>query len=69
MIDSGTTRNFMSDKFAKNYQIPGLLKEWPYQFTVVNRTILNKDEGMVKKEIPLLRTQINGKDWGKQYLT
>ena len=30
MIDSGTTRNFMSRKFATNHRIPGLPKKRPY---------------------------------------
>ena len=64
MIDSGATRNFMSRKFATNHQIPGLLNERPYQLTVVDRTPLNQDEGMVKKETLPLMSQIHGKDLG-----
>ena len=36
MIDSGTTRNFMSRKFATNHRIPELPKKKPYQLTVVD---------------------------------
>ena len=62
MIDSGATRNFMSRKFATNHRIPGLPKERPYQFTVVDGTPLNQDKGMVKvKTLPLM-SQIHGKD-------
>ena len=65
MIDSGATRNFMSKKFATNHRIPGLPKERPYQLTVVNRTPLNQDEGMVKEETLPLMSQIHGKDLGR----
>ena len=65
MIDSGATKNFMSKKFATNHRIPGLPKERPYQFTVVDGTPLNQDEGMVKKETLLLISQIHKKDLGR----
>ena len=59
MIDWGTVGNFMFEKFAKNHQIPGLLKKKSYQLTVVNETLLNQNKKMVKKETPPLKTQIN----------
>ena len=62
MIDSGATGSFMLRKFATNHKIPGLLKERPYQLTVVNRTFLNQDEGMVKEETLLLMSQIHSKN-------
>ena len=62
MIDSGATRNFMSRKFATNHKILGLLKERPYQLTVVDGTPLNQDERMVKEETLPLMSQIHGKD-------
>ena len=62
MIDSGATRNFMSRKFATNHRIPELLKERPYQLTVVNGTPLKQDERMVKEETLPLMSQIHGKD-------
>ena len=65
MIDLGVTENFMFKKFAKNHRIPGLLKEKPYQLTVINETSLNQDKKMIKKETPPLRTQINGKYLGQ----
>ena len=64
MIDSGTTGNFMSRKFATNNRISGLSKERPYQLTVVDGTLLNQDEGMVKEETLPLLSQIYGKDLG-----
>ena len=64
-IDSGATGNFMFKKFAKNNYIPELLQEKPYQLTVVDRTSLNQDERMVKKETLPLRTQISGKNLGR----
>ena len=51
MIDSGTTGNFMSEKFARNHQILGLLKKKSYQLTVVDRIFLNQDKKMIKKNI------------------
>ena len=65
MIDLGIIENFMFEKFAKNHQIPGLLKEKPYQLMVVNGTPLNQDKKMVKKETLPLKTQINSKDLGQ----
>ena len=56
MINSGTTKNFMFKKFAKNHQIPELLKKKSYQLTVVDGTPLNQDERMVKKETSTLWT-------------
>ena len=50
MIDSNATENFMFDKFAKNYQIPGLLKKRLYQLTIVNGIPLNQDERMVRNK-------------------
>ena len=40
MIDLGATENFMSEKFAKNYQILGLLKEKLYKLMIVDRISL-----------------------------
>ena len=55
MIDSGATRNFMLRRFATNHRIPGLPKERPYQLTVVEGTLLNQDEGIMKEEtLPLM---------------
>ena len=65
MINSGVTQNFMSRKFATNHQIPGLPKERPYQLTVVDRTPLNQDEGMVKEKTIPLMSQIHRKDLGR----
>ena len=65
MINLGATRNFMSRKFATNHQIPGLLKERPYQLTVVDGTPLNQDKKMVKEETLPLMSQIHGKDLGR----
>ena len=65
MINSSATRNFMSKKFATNYQIPGLPKERPYQLTIVDGTPLNQDEEMVKEETRLLMSQIHRKDLGR----
>ena len=65
MIDSGATGNFMLRKFATNHRIPGLPKERPYQLTVVNGTLLNQDEGMVKEETLSLMSQIHGKNLGR----
>ena len=65
MIDSGTTRNFMSRKFATNHRIPGLPKKRPYQLTVVDGTPLNQDEEMVKEETLPLISQIYGKNLGR----
>ena len=62
IIGSGVMGNFMSDKFAKNHQIPGLAKEKPYKLMVIDETLLSQDEEMVKKKTLLLRTQINGKN-------
>ena len=41
MIDSSTTKNFITEKFAKNYKISKLLKERPYQLTVFEGKPLN----------------------------
>ena len=65
MINSGATGNFMSRKFVTNHKIPGLPKERLYQLTVVDGTLLNQDEGMVKEETPSLISQIHGKVLGR----
>ena len=59
---SGVIGNFIFEKFAKNYQISGLLNEKLYQLTVVDETFFNQDEKMVKKKTQPLRTQINDKN-------
>ena len=42
-----------------------LLKKNLHQLTVVDQTLLNQDEEMVKKKTLLLRAQINSKDLGR----
>ena len=61
-IDLGATRNFMFMEFARKNQIPGVKNNDSYQLTVVDRTLLSQDEGMVKTETPPLGCQIQGKD-------
>ena len=65
MIDSGATGNFMSRKFATNHRIPGLPRERLYQLTVVDGTLLNQDERMVKEETLPLMSQIHRKNLGR----
>ena len=65
MIDSGSTRKFMSTEFARKNRILGVKKDDSYQLTVVDRTFLSQDKGMVKTKTPLLRCQIQGKDLGQ----
>ena len=65
MIDSNATKNFMSTEFARKNQILGVKKNDQYQLTVVDRTLLSQDEGMVKTETPPLRCQIQGGDLGQ----
>ena len=58
MINSGATGNFISESFARRNKAPVQGKKDPYQLTVVDRTLLCKDEGQVTKETKSLRLSV-----------
>jgi hypothetical protein len=54
MLDSSIQRNFISLETIKQLNIPIREKEKPYLFSVVDRTVIKQDKGIIRYEtIPI----------------
>jgi hypothetical protein len=58
ILDSSIQRNFISLETIKQLNIPIRKKKEPYLFSIINRTVIKQDKGIVRHETILIRVII-----------